>query len=90
MVKLIFSNKELQNIIVEQNKQISELIPKIGNTTNNTFNLNVFLNEECKDAINWTEFINSIELELIKHNIPCIRANPLNLSHHLLEYYINL
>ena len=65
LIKMLDKNKELQNIIVEQNKQISELIPKIGNTTNNTFNLNVFLNEECKDAINWTEFINSIELELI-------------------------
>jgi hypothetical protein len=65
LIDMLDKNKELQNIIVEQNKQISELIPKIGNTTNNnTFNLNVFLNEECKDAINWTEFINSIELEL--------------------------
>ena len=64
LIDMLDKNKELQNIIVEQNKQISELIPKIGNTTNNTFNLNVFLNEECKDAINWTEFINSIEFEL--------------------------
>jgi len=64
LIEMLDKNKELQNIIVEQNKQISELIPKIGNTTNNTFNLNVFLNEECKDAINWTEFINSIEFEL--------------------------
>jgi hypothetical protein len=50
----------------EKDKQISELIPKIGNTTNNTnqFNLNLFLNEDCKDAINWTEFVNSIEIEM--------------------------
>tara|TARA_Y100000741_G_scaffold173966_1_gene131830 strand:- start:1257 stop:2123 length:867 start_codon:yes stop_codon:yes gene_type:complete len=64
LMEMLDKNKELQNIIVEQNKQISELIPKVGTTTNNTFNLNVFLNEECKDAINWTEFINSIEFEL--------------------------
>jgi len=65
LIEMLDKNKELQNIIVEQNKQISELIPKVGNTTNNnTFNLNVFLNEECKDAINWSEFINSIEFEL--------------------------
>ena len=69
LMEMLDKNKELQNIIVEQNKQISELIPKIGNTTNNnTFNLNVFLNEECKDAINWTEFINSIEFELSNLN----------------------
>ena len=52
----------------EKDKQIMELIPKVGNnnTTNNNnqFNLQVFLKEECKDAINWTEFINSIELDL--------------------------
>jgi hypothetical protein len=37
------------------------------NTTNNnnkTFNLQFFLNEECKDAMNMSEFINSIELKL--------------------------
>ena len=39
LMEMLDKNKELQNIIVEQNKQISELIPKIGNTTNNnTFN----------------------------------------------------
>ena len=52
----------------EKDKQIMELLPKVGNTTNNTttnnFNLQVFLNEDCKDAINWKEFINSIELDL--------------------------
>jgi len=50
----------------EKDKQIMELIPKVGNTTtnNNTqFNLHVFLKEDCKDAINWSEFINSIELD---------------------------
>lgn len=58
--------KELFKKMDEKDKQISELIPKIGNTTNNNnqFNLNVFLNEDCKDAINWTEFINSIQLEM--------------------------
>ena len=42
---------------------------KIGNTTNNTntncnnkFNLNVFLNETCKDAITMDDFINSFEV----------------------------
>ena len=38
----------------------------MSNTTNNNnqFNLNLFLKEDCKDAINWTEFVNSIELEM--------------------------
>ena len=41
-----------------------------SHNTNNTminknkFNLNIFLNEECKDAINMTDFINNITLTL--------------------------
>jgi hypothetical protein len=59
--------------ILEQNDKLIELSQKnqivaatastntINNTTNNTqFNLNVFLNEKCKDAVNWTDFIKGI------------------------------
>ena len=59
--------KDLLKKMDEKDKQIMELIPKVGNnntTNNNQFNLQVFLNEDCKDAINWNEFINSIELDL--------------------------
>jgi len=57
----------------KQQKQMSELMPLIGNnnTTNNTinnttnnFNLNFFLNETCKDALNITDFIDSLRLQL--------------------------
>ncbi len=34
------------------------------NSHNKTFNLQVFLNEECKDAININEFVNSIQIQL--------------------------
>jgi undecaprenyl pyrophosphate synthase len=49
-VQLVDQNNELQ-------KTIHKMIPKLGNTTysqNNTqhFNINVFLNETCKDALN--------------------------------------
>ena len=40
------------------------LLPKIGNTTNNQFNLNIFLNEKCKNALNLTDFVESLQLEL--------------------------
>ena len=51
--------------IKKQSEQIDELIPKVGNNNNNTqFNLNIFLKEECKDAIDWNEFLKSIELEV--------------------------
>tara|TARA_B110000503_G_C7141616_1_gene411081 strand:- start:1332 stop:2237 length:906 start_codon:yes stop_codon:yes gene_type:complete len=61
--------KELKDIIVQQQQQISELIPRIGNTTNNTtqnnrFNINVFLDEKCRDAINMSDFVKSIQVSL--------------------------
>ena len=57
------NQEEFLRRLDEQQKQMSDLIPKIGNTTNmNNFNLQVFLNEECKDALNWEEFIKSIKI----------------------------
>lgn len=61
--------QEMNNVIkvlIDENKKltdtIQDIIPKIGttNTTNNNFNLNLFLNETCKDAINISEFIDTI------------------------------
>ena len=61
--------KELKDIIVYQQKQISELIPRVGNnntthTQNNKFNINVFLNEKCRDAINMSDFIKTIAVSM--------------------------
>ena len=59
-----------QNIIME-NKEMRELvkdmIPKIGsnNTTiNNKFNWQFFLNEQCKEALNLTDFVETLKLSL--------------------------
>ena len=71
VLKLIEQNKELQQTLIDQNKTIIELAQKAGsyNTTNTncgnkTFNLQVFLNETCKDAINMTDFVNQIQVSL--------------------------
>jgi hypothetical protein len=63
---LMNENKELRNQLKRQNQQITELIPKVGNNNNNKnkFNINVFLNEKCKDAISMDEFINKIEVSI--------------------------
>ena len=60
-LEMINENKELR-------KTITELIPKVGNTINSNnkqkFNINVFLNEKCKDAISMDEFIDKIEVSM--------------------------
>jgi len=70
IIELLKENKELREMMIEQNKQVIDLAKNSGNTTNNTinnttnnkFNLNVYLNETCKDAINLNDFIQSIKL----------------------------
>jgi len=67
---LVLQNEELKRQNKEQSETIRELIPKIGNnnnttitnTTNNQFNLQTFLNEDCKDALNFSEFIAKIQV----------------------------
>ena len=58
ILDLLAQNKELISIL-------NETVPRIGNTTNNNnnhFNLQVFLNEDCKDALNFSEFIDKIQI----------------------------
>jgi len=66
-LEIINENKELR-------KTITEMIPKLGNNNNNNsnntinnkqkFNINVFLNEKCKDALSLDEFIDKIEVSM--------------------------
>ena len=69
---------DLIEYLIKENKEIKELILELAkkdtynnnNTTNNTnshnkaFNLNFFLNETCKDAMNIMDFVDSIKLQL--------------------------
>ena len=73
-MSLIQENKDIKQLLYAQNEttnKLIEMIPKINNTTNNNtinnnqrLNINVFLNEHCKDAINMSDFIKSIEVSL--------------------------
>jgi len=73
ILSVLEQNKELTNLVVEQHKTIVELAKNgqsntISNNTinsnNKTFNLQVFLNETCKDAMNITDFVDSLKLQL--------------------------
>jgi hypothetical protein len=54
-------NKTLQKQIVELSKERNIIV---NNTNNNQFNLNFFLNEQCKDAVNITDFVDSLEITM--------------------------
>jgi len=64
LIKMLLKNQDVMEKMIE-------MMPNIGNTnshnniTNNTtnnnqFNINMFLNEKCKNAMNLTEFIQSL------------------------------
>ena len=69
-------NHEFKELLMDQNKQNIELQKQLlemakegkhitnNNNNNNKFNLNFFLNEQCKDAMNITDFVNSLQLQL--------------------------
>ncbi len=55
-------NNELQQKIIELAKEKSTTT--ISNCNNKTFNLQVFLNDTCKDALNISDFVNQIKLTI--------------------------
>jgi hypothetical protein len=65
VLELVKSNNTLQKQMIDvcKNIQPSNIITN-SNNNNKTFNLQVFLNEECKDAMNITDFMNSFQLQI--------------------------
>ena len=62
--ELVNTNKQLMEVIQNGTNNIANI--NSNNTNNaNTFNLNFFLNETCKDAINLKDFIESIEVSIM-------------------------
>jgi hypothetical protein len=72
VLEVVKSNNELQKQNNELHKNVMDIY-KHGtsntniqniNSNNKTFNLNVFLNETCKDAMNITDFVDSLKIQL--------------------------
>jgi hypothetical protein len=64
---LMKENSEFKQLIIEQNKQMIEISKNSAghhNTinSNNSFNLNFFLNETCKNAMNIMDFVNQLQV----------------------------
>jgi hypothetical protein len=80
IVQLIKQNQEFKDLLIEQNTKMidafSEAIKHNATITNNsnninqvnsnnkTFNLQLFLLEDCKDAMNLSDFLESIKIQL--------------------------
>jgi hypothetical protein len=80
VIQLLKQNDEFKSMLIEQNNKMIETIQEVckSNNTNNSnivnntninsnnkaFNLNVFLNETCKDAMDINDFIDSVKLQL--------------------------
>ena len=76
---LIKENSELKNMMMEEHKSTQQMMLEViktgtHNTTNNntntnshnkTFNLQFFLNETCKNAMNIMDFVDSLKLQLV-------------------------
>ena len=70
-ITLIKNSEEMMKLMKEQQLMVPNQVINNNNTTNNnniknnnTFNLNIFLNEKCKDALNMSEFVDSLKITL--------------------------
>jgi hypothetical protein len=72
-ITLIKNSEEMMKLMKEQQLMVPNQV--INNSTtnsttnnniknNNTFNLNIFLNDKCKDALNMSEFVDSLKITL--------------------------
>ena len=71
---------ELLEHIKMQQDQIKEMIPKMGTQK---ININVFLQEDCKDALNWTDFLNMLEIKMYEFDLSD------NISDHIIRTVCN-
>ena len=63
---VVKQNQDLTNKLVDicKNNSNTNISNNNTNSHNKTFNLNVFLNETCKDAMNIMDFVDSLKLQL--------------------------
>ena len=75
LVEVQTKNQVISNQLVKQNTEIMERIantPNFANISNNITNnncnnkmtINMYLNQECKDALNLTDFVNKVQVSL--------------------------
>lgn len=88
ILQLLKDNESMKTFMKEQNNMLKEMMLQINTngsstitTTNNIkqkFNINIFLNEQCKDAINMGDFIKSLKVTF--HDLEITRDKSLEES----------
>ena len=88
ILQLLKDNESMKIFMKEQNDMLKEMIANHNNTTTTTnirhknikqkFNINIFLNEQCKDAINLCDFIKSLKVTF--HDLEITRDKSLEES----------
>jgi hypothetical protein len=70
---ILKDNQEFKQMLIDQNNKLIELATNKNtvinnttnnNTTNNNFNLQMFLNVQCKDALNISDFLDSLQVKI--------------------------
>jgi len=100
LVELMENNEKLQEQIIRlQNEHINNmnsLIPKIGNNVNNFFNINMFLDNECSNAMTIQKFAKQLEVnleDLEKNRRECLtniiikNLKPLSITERPVHYH---
>tara|TARA_Y100000816_G_scaffold125586_1_gene88373 strand:- start:4503 stop:5501 length:999 start_codon:yes stop_codon:yes gene_type:complete len=74
LIKLLVAQNKKQaeqtsnalDLVQQSLSEMSKMVPKIGNNNNNTnkISINVYLNENCKNAMNLTNFVKNIQVSL--------------------------
>lgn len=77
LMDVLNENKKLQSVVLQQKDQIDILIPQMTKTenktennthinkqVNNQFNFQIFLDTECKDAMNLKDFVDSLKIKM--------------------------
>ena len=74
LIKMLLKNQDIMEGVILKNSDVMdkmiEMMPNMGmnisnnshNTTNNQFNIQMFLNDHCKNAMNLTDFIQSLPI----------------------------
>ena len=74
ILEILRDNQEFKSLLIEQNKLMMELMQKsqqvsntvnsnnITNSNNKQLNIQIFLNEHCKNAVNLSDFVENLQL----------------------------